>query len=401
MTDDPLADDPLALDPNNNASQTKGAQEQPMSGKRARGGKPLHISEDWLRLAIDNVQDFAIITLNAAGTIVAWNVGAERLFGWHENEVLGYPPDFIFTPEDRACNAHIEEIATARARGRAADERWHLRKDGSRFYVSGVLTSLWEDGLIGYVKIARDLTERKQAEDALQQLNETLESRVIERTEQISNLVMQLTVSEQAERRRISQILHDDLQQRLYSINFQLTTARHALRRGESEVAQQTLLEIEAALNNAVEITRSLSVDLSPPILHEEGLFEAIRWLALHMQQQQGLTVNLDATEAVLVPDEDLRVLLFQTVRELLFNVVKHAGVADAMVTITRGEEQIQIQVSDHGDGFDMNAEHGQNSQGLRRIQQRMQLVGGSLTVEAAPGQGTRVTLTSPFRRAM
>jgi two-component system, chemotaxis family, CheB/CheR fusion protein len=400
--------DPQMLEPNNDKHSEMDAsrlgQNRHKAGKVAEQVQTdgvLRISEEWLRLTIEQIRDFAIITLDAAGTIVTWNEGAEIMFGYRADEAIGQSGALIFTPEDRARNAHIQEMETAQSNGRAADERYHLRKDGTRFYVSGVLTSLWGDGLIGYAKVARDLSERKQAEETLQQLNQTLESRVQERTEEVRNLVIQLTLSEQAERRRISEMLHDDLQQRLYSMNFQLTAARQALDQGNLEIARQTLVEVEEALNNAVQITRSLSVDLSPPILHQEGLLEAIRWLALQMKQQYKLSVTVEAEESMPLPDEDLRVLLFQTVREFLFNVVKHASAAAASVSLTHVDGQIRIQVRDGGHGFDLNAERGQESQGLLRVQQRVQLMGGDLKIESAPGQGTCITLSTPLHRAI
>ena len=125
----------------------------------------------------------------------------------------------IFTPEDRAAGVPAVEMEQARTNGRAADERWHLRKDGTRFFMSGVMVPLRDGEIIGYVKVARDLTESRQAEEALEREVQT-------RTAQVRALVTQLTISEQEERRRISAILHDDLQQRLFSVNVQLATLR-------------------------------------------------------------------------------------------------------------------------------------------------------------------------------
>jgi signal transduction histidine kinase len=140
-------------------------------------------------------------------------------------------------------------------------------------------------------------------------------------------------------------------------------------------------------------------VDLSPPILHDEGLTEATSWLAHQMENQYGLAVTIEAEEELPSPDEDLRVLLFQTVRELLFNVVKHAGVTTATVALSHKQGQICVAVRDEGHGFDASAgmQSKQNSQGLLRIRQRLQLVGGQVEIESAPGQGTRVTLCSPI----
>jgi signal transduction histidine kinase len=221
----------------------------------------------------------------------------------------------------------------------------------------------------------------------------------------VRELVIQLTMSEQEERRRVSSILHDDLQQRLFSLIFQLVALRQALDAGQSDAGQihtarQTVSEIEEALRKSVQITRELSVDLSPPILHNEGLVAAIRWLAAQMHRQQGLTVDVEADETVPLLNEDLRVLLFQLVRELLFNIVKHAGVNRARVALAQADSQLRIEVSDQGRGFTSGYEQGHRStsQGLSRIEQRLQLLGGRMEVATNPGQGTAITLFVPVQ---
>jgi two-component system, chemotaxis family, CheB/CheR fusion protein len=181
-------------------------------------------------------------------------------------------------------------------------------------------------------------------------------------------------------------------------LNFQLNILRYSLDSDELEAARQTLDETESALMTLIQITRELSVDLSPPILHNEGLIEAIRWLAKQMEQQHGLVVEVDAEGNIPLPDENLRVLLFQTVRELLFNVVKHAGVNASSVTLTSTDDHVHIEVSDQGRGFDV-AQPSQNSQGLLRIGQRLQLLGGHIEIASTPGQGTRVTIHSPLHK--
>ena len=133
--------------------------------QRKRVEQALREAEENLRLMVESVKDFAIFTVDPQGRIVSWNSGAEHLFGYAEPEILGQRARAcIFTPEDRAAGVPEQEIATAAARGRATDERWHLRKDGSRFFASGVLTPIFdeENRLRGFTKIARDITERKQ-----------------------------------------------------------------------------------------------------------------------------------------------------------------------------------------------------------------------------------------------
>jgi two-component system, chemotaxis family, CheB/CheR fusion protein len=213
----------------------------------------------------------------------------------------------------------------------------------------------------------------------------------------VRELVTQLTMSEQEERRRISAILHDDLQQRLFSLSFQMLTLQGMLSEGQLEDAKQYMGEIQADLRSSIDVTRNLSVDLSPPVLHNEGILEAIHWLAAQMEQQHGLRVEVSATNRWPRLNEDLRVLLFQLVRELLFNIIKHADVANAAVTFVLEDNHLKIQVSDQGRGFDINASHSPTSQGLARIQQRLGLIGGHMQVESVVGEGTVVTLYIPI----
>jgi PAS domain S-box-containing protein len=138
---------------------------------RKRVEQALREAEEYLRLMIESVKDFAIFTIDPGGRIVSWNPGAERVFGYPEAEILGRQFDVLFTPEDQAGGVPDREIATAIAKGRASDERWHQRKDGGRFFASGVVTPIFDEEikLRGFTKIARDITERKQAEEAIRE----------------------------------------------------------------------------------------------------------------------------------------------------------------------------------------------------------------------------------------
>jgi PAS domain S-box-containing protein len=120
---------------------------------------------------VESVKDFAIFTVDPQGLVVTWNPGAERLFGYPEKEILGQQLATLFTPEDRAAGVPEQEIATAAAKGRSSDERWHQCKDGGRFFASGVLAPIFdeENKLRGFTKIARDITERKEAEEAVRE----------------------------------------------------------------------------------------------------------------------------------------------------------------------------------------------------------------------------------------
>jgi PAS domain S-box-containing protein len=140
-------------------------------------------AEEMFRLMVESVQDYAIFATNNDGTVVSWNAGAERIFGFLEAEIVGVNSSILFTPEDRASAAPERELATALAVGRAEDERWHVRKDGSRFWASGIVTPLRDKAgnLSGFVKVARDNTLRQLQEEELR-ISETRSRALVEQS---------------------------------------------------------------------------------------------------------------------------------------------------------------------------------------------------------------------------
>ncbi|MFU8814592.1 MAG: chemotaxis protein CheB [Pseudomonadales bacterium] len=251
--------------------------------------------------------------------------------------------------------------------------------------------------------IALRAAELQQLNEALQSLNETLERRVEERTQQVRELASSLATAEQDERARVGRILHDNLQQLLYGIQLKL-----ALLGEEAATAGQGHLKEYADdaqhwIRDAVNTTRQLSIDLSPPLLSEDKLGDALEWLQSQMLELHQLHVELAVDDAIRLPDGGLRVLLLQSVRELLFNVVKHAHTDRAVVSaaeVANGHgPQLAIQVADQGHGFDpVSLDDATDSSGfgLARMRGRLELFGGRLEVDSQPGAGTRVTIYLP-----
>jgi PAS domain S-box-containing protein len=176
-----------------------------MEPDTTRSGTTAWLDERY-RQVIEQVEDYAIFTLDNEGFVNTWNRGAERIFGYTEEEALGQPSSFIFLPEDRKRGVPERELETAQYVGRAADDRWHLRKDSSRLYVNGVVTALHtEQGTPdGFSKIVRDLTRQRQAEEErerlvgeLQALTATLEMRVKKRTSELEERNEALQKSQQ------------------------------------------------------------------------------------------------------------------------------------------------------------------------------------------------------------
>jgi PAS domain S-box-containing protein len=254
----------------------------------------------------------------------------------------------------------------------------------------------------------KDVSARKQAEAALYELNATLEARVDARTaelveseRQLRRATSLLTMAEQEERSRISQVLHDDLQQQLHSVQMKLGMARQQAGRGNVEKAMQSMAEAESWITQAVQITRQLTVDLSPPILKSEGLAEALAWLVTQMREKHDLEVTLVADDHPRLP-EPMRVLIFQIVRELLFNVIKHAGVDRAVVDLRGDADGVIVTVRDEGRGFEHEVAAKRmwhaGGFGLPSVRERLALFGGRMEIESAPGAGTCVALWLPVR---
>jgi signal transduction histidine kinase/CheY-like chemotaxis protein len=278
-----------------------------------------------------------------------------------------------------------------------------------------------------------DITARKGAEQALQQANEQLEAKVRERTAEL-NLVIrtlreevrqrrqaeqglqaandqlntrnsqlralagELTLTEQRERRRLAKMLHDHLQQLLVGARFRVSI----LRRTDDPHIQQASTEIEELLSQSITASRTLTAELSPPILHEGGFSAGLQWLGRWMADKHGLVVEVDADNEFPALSADIRALLFDSLRELLFNAVKHAGVNRAHVGLEISDGgMLRIAVTDHGQGFDPAAINPSRERGggfgLFSIRERLTLLGGKMMIDSAPGKGTRILLSLPF----
>lgn len=225
-------------------------------------------------------------------------------------------------------------------------------------------------------------------------LHARLEDRVAERTLQVRQLAARLVVAEQDERERIAHVLHDDLQQQLFGASMLLTLMR---RTPDPDRADVLADKVARMLDEAVQTARGLATELSPAILQSVRLQDVLEWVASEMQDKHGLAVEVEVRGDPALADPALRVILYQSVREALFNAVKHAGPAQARLVAWEGAGEAVVRVEDDGAGFDVTAMAGRpGGFGLSSVRERLGLVGGRFEVDSAPGQGTRVTLSVP-----
>jgi PAS domain S-box-containing protein len=246
--------------------------------------------------------------------------------------------------------------------------------------------------------IATDHTKLHHAHGELKRGMEDMDVKIQKRTGMLRSLARELTLAEERERQRIAGLVHDSLQQLLVAVllNIGATKAKT-----KSRLLQTELENIEQMTKECVGITRSLAAELSPSILHQCGLAAGFGWLREWFGQKYGFDLEVSADES-LVLDEEISITLFQCVREIAFNAVKHSSVKSArLVMACDGDSFVNISISDQGAGFDADdlilRDSWKGGFGLFSVRERVELLGGAMSIESAPGQGACFTLRFPL----
>jgi len=232
-------------------------------------------------------------------------------------------------------------------------------------------------------------------------INITLEreasQEILAQQEKVRSLATQLSLSEEQERKRLATLLHDKVGHALVAAKMKLVSLQSA---DPEFMDSPELSAVTALVGETIEDVRSLTFELSPPVLHELGLGPALSWLAEQTRKRYGLEVEYSGADLPRRLDEELTVLLFQATRELLFNVYKHADAGRATVTLATEEGMVTVTVSDDGRGFSdtlaLTAPDSQAGYGLLSISERMRFLGGEMQVATTPGHGARITLQAP-----
>lgn len=322
----------------------------------------------------------AIITIDRGGLIKSFNPAAEKMFGYSASEIIDQNVSLITPSPTRErhdqyiadyLETGVSEIVGARRELKAC------RHDGTTFPIELSVTDLPQFGI--FAGIITDISERKQAEQKQKELTRAI------------------AVAGQQERRNLANILHDHLQQVLVGVRIHLEIARNDTPAG---AIKQTLTRADELLNQGIEITRSLTAELNPVVLHENGLPTALEWLAQNMDERYHLTVTLDLDHKASPQTELTNIVLYECIRELLFNVVKHSKTDQAHVRLSLlSEQEIEIVVSDQGIGFDLQQLDQQISDasgiGLSNIEFRLSLIKGKFLLESSKGRGTIARITA------
>jgi PAS domain S-box-containing protein len=302
-----------------------------------------------------------------------------------------------------------------------------LRKDGTILYadINAACVEIYgEECLVGFFA---NVTERKRAEEQLEKARDELEERVKQRTaeleeanrelrneiierqraeekllvyqKELRSLASELSLAEERLRRKVARDVHDHIGQSLAISKLKVETLRESLTRSE---LVRSLDEVRKLLSEAIDKTRSLTTELSPPVLYELGFEAALESLVKNAHERYGLSTQFENDELDKPVSEDIGVMLFQAVRELLVNVAKHAKAQEVKVSIQRVDDEIRIEIEDDGKGFDILSEGpysvASGGFGLFSIRERLGHMGGHFDIESKLGRGTRVTLSAPLK---
>jgi len=326
-----------------------------------------------------------IVSVDVWGAIVTANRAFEAMFGWASGDLIGQRIEHLMPSAFREGHERRDGQLLV-----------GVRKDGSTFPIEVSVNHVPTPGGGRAFAFVTDITERQRAASALQQRTAELE----DRTTQLSRMASDLTLAEQRAREQIAKTLHDGLQQMLVIavLNLEQQLKRD---REDNAAPSELLAEAKQQLEEAVAAARSLNFELYPPVLQLSGLPAALAWLANWTRDKHKLEVQVIADPRADSGRKDVRTLLFESVRELLFNAVKHAHADRATLELALdADDQLCITVSDQGVGFEpataARSKAGQTGWGLFSIRERLTLLGGRFEIDSAPGKGTRVRLVAP-----
>jgi PAS domain S-box-containing protein len=295
-------------------------------------------------------------------------------------------------PEDIAQSVSLFQDLTKGKKESFTWEKRYIRKDGQTVWAQvtvSVLRGARREPQFAII-MTQDISQRKKAEEEIR-VNQ----------EQLQSLASELSLTEERERRRLATDLHDHIGQALAVSKIKLGVLQKTAR---SQELAGSLGEVRELIEKMILDTRSLTFELSLPVLYELGFEAAVEWFAKHIRSQHGIQVEVQKDMAPIPMNDEIKVLLFRSVRELMINIVKHAQARHARVNILRHGDRVGIEVEDDGVGITDSKGYAQSQNnggfGLFSIRERLHYLGGTVDVASVNGQGTRVTLTVPLEYA-
>jgi PAS domain S-box-containing protein len=346
-------------------------------------------AEARLAAIVDSAMD-AVITVDAEQSIVLFNRAAESVFGLKREQALGTPLERLLPARFRGAHrAHIEAFGRTGVTSRRMGDvttLWGLRADGSEFPLEASISQVSEGGKRYFTVILRDISLRKQHEDALRRSQRELRdlsARVLEAREEEKTL--------------IARELHDELGQLLTALKMDLSSLRQGL---PGEELQAKADEMGRLLDQTVAATRRISADLRPLMLDDLGLADAAGWLVEDFCKRSGIDCRMETSgaEALAEASKAVATAVYRAIQESLTNIARHSGARNAWVNLSVTERCISVEVEDDGRGITAEAMAKSRSLGLKGMRERIAYLGGSLDIARAPRGGTRLQLRVPLR---
>jgi PAS domain S-box-containing protein len=339
----------------------------------------LDASERNYQSLVEGVKDYAIIMLTPDGHVATWNAGAERIEGYSAEEIVGKHFSCFYPEEDIVSGKPQEQLKRAVQNGRTEDQGWRVRRDRSRFWADVAVTPLWDQAgqLRGFTKIVRDTTERRQAEENLRDLSG------------------RLLHAQDEERRRIARELHDSAGQLIAALSINLgRLTREANKIGADAV--EIVRQSAALVDELSTEVRTISYLLHPPLLDEVGLVPALRGFVEGFQERSRIKVDFEIAEDFGRLSQDAETTIFRMVQESLTNIHRHSESPMASIRISRGEEQVRLEIQDRGKGIPAGKQSpGDAGVGIRGMRERVRQLGGKFEIRSSQ-EGTVVLAELP-----
>jgi PAS domain S-box-containing protein len=333
---------------------------------------------DRYQLLIDAVQDYAIFMLDPTGRVASWNSGARKIKGYAPDEIIGRHFSVFYTPEDIAIGKPGRELALATSQGRAEDQGWRVRRDGSRFWADVTITAVHDPSgaLLGFAKVTRDMTERMRLAE-------------LERANELST---RMQLAREDEQRSIARELHDDLGQQLTALKMGIAALEPRLVRSSQDGrAFAATHELQSQIDSMLASLRRIAAHLRPPLLDDLGLSAALEWLVDDFTHRfkvaTRLHVGIDDTGVT----SFAATALFRIVQEALTNVARHAHASEVVIDISSDADTCTVCVADNGHGTEVGDASERGSFGLLGMRERVRQLRGVLTIDSAPGKGFRI----------
>jgi PAS domain S-box-containing protein len=350
--------------------------------------KALIESEQQIRTIIQKAPT-GIALLDKEGWILECNPALQEMLNYNEDELNGVRFVQALHPQDMALYKNkFKELINGVSDIHRIDSRYihkEFREVWGSLSASVVRDAAGQPQFV--IAMVEDITTKRQAEE-----------KIVNYQRQLQSLTSELSLIEERERRRLATNLHDHVGQVLTLIGIKIDELHE---RGSSTTSDPLMEEIRKLIGQTIKCIRSLIFELSPPILYDLGLEEAIEWLAEHFSQEHNLNIQVDKDEQPKPLKDEGNVILFQAVRELLSNIVKHAKATYVKIYVQRACNDIRIIVEDNGIGFDINLidhqQHKIKGFGLLSIYERLEYYSGSMMIDSTKEQGTRITLLMPM----